>query len=195
MQRRALLASVGTGAIVGAGGCLVAPWSSDDPDDGTSTGDSVVTSTDIADQPCPPYDVDTGSAVCSHTVDTDEASVYLETDRERGKIANGIPTELITLTLHNESPEDLAVDPHGWRIRHNDGSGWEDVPREVRREDDLTVEAGGEASWTFLLAYESVQADPELEPGLYAAELAVPDPGDTDDRVACIALVRLDANE
>lgn len=195
MQRRALLASVGVGAITSVSGCLVESGSSDDPDDGTSTPDTDPTSTDIADQPCPPYEVDHGSAVCSHTVDTDSATVYLETDRERTSVANGLPVERITLTLHNESAGELTVDPHGWRIRHDDGSGWEEVPQEVRRDGDRTVEAGGEASWTFLLAVESVQEDPELEPGLYAAGLDVPDPEDPDGRIACIALVRLDAAE
>lgn len=136
-KRRALLASVGAGAIASVGGCLVESGSSDDQDDdGAPTGDAVVTSTEIADQPCPPYEVDSAGAVCSHTVDTDAAAVYLETDRERSSIANGLPVDRITLTLHNESAEELSFDPHGWRLRHNDGSGWEEVQPAVRRDGD-----------------------------------------------------------
>ena len=196
MQRRALLTSVGAGAIASVGGCLVETGSSDDPDDdGTSTPEADPTSLEIADQPCPPYEMDSAGAVCSHTVDTDAAAVYLETDRERSSFANGLPVDRITLTLHNESAEELSIDPHGWRLRHNDGSGWEEVQPEVRRDGDRTLQPGGEESWTFLLAVESVREEPELEPGLYAAELAVLDPADPDDRVACLALVRFDAAE
>lgn len=196
MQRRALLASVGAGAIVGVSGCLVESGTSDDPEDGdTPTDRTDTTSTDIADQPCPPYEIDRARTVCSHTVDTDSAAVYLEADRDRSTIANGIPVERIPLTLHNRSSEELAFDPHSWRIRYNDGSGWEEIQPAVRRDGDRSLQPGGEESWTFLLAVESVQEGPELDPGLYAAEIDVPDPESPDDRIACIALVRLDAAE
>lgn len=197
MHRRRVLAHVGTGAVLGSVGCLSAPLptgDSEQPSDSPESGDG--TDPQIPDtktQPCPPYETDRESVVCSHTVDPASAAVSLESRPKRSTVADGIPETEISLTLRNNSASELTFNPYSWHIRTNTGADWHDIQQDRAGNGTLTVPAGETQTWSLVDAVTAVRDDPELEPGLYAAELTVPAPTREDDSIACIALVRLDA--
>ncbi len=94
MNRRNLLAHIGAGSIVGIAGCLGDAERSDDPEAGNeSDGDADSTTPEIDHQPCPAYETERDSAVCSHTVDTDTASVYIEPNPESSTLNDGTPVD------------------------------------------------------------------------------------------------------
>ncbi|ADD06784.1 uncharacterized protein Nmag_3234 [Natrialba magadii ATCC 43099] len=197
MHRRRVLAHVGTGTVIGTVGCLSVPLptgdsgqSSDSPESRDGADSQIP---DIRTQPCPPSETDRESAVCSHTVDPDSATVSLESRPKRSTVADGVPETEISLTLRNDSASELTFNPYSWHIRTNTGAGWHDIQQDRAGNGTLTVPAGEVQTWSLVDAVTAVRDDPELEPGLYAAELTVPAPTQEDDSIACIALVRLDA--
>jgi len=185
MKRRHLLAGIGAGAACLAG-CLGTDGTPDGTD-GTPRPDGPA----IDDQPCPPYETDRDRAVCSHTVETDDEPVSLTVDPERGSLSDGTTDDEHTLTLHNQSDMDLTFNPNSWRFRYDGGSGWRPLQAELAGDGHVTLQAGETRSWTFMEAVGTIQENPELEPGLYAAELGVPDPDGDDEWLACLALCRL----
>lgn len=148
----------------------------------------------IDDQPCPPYATDRDRAVCSHTVDLDTASVYLAPDAPSSTLNDGTPVDGITLTLYNQSGTDLRFNPHSWRIWYRSDAGWSELDQQQAGDGVVTVSANSNYAWSFLEAVESIRDDPELNPGLYASEIDVPDP-DTDEWIACIAVIRFEPAE
>ena len=196
MNRRNLLSHIGGGSIVGIAGCLGGAETPDEPEAGNESDGEVDTLTpDIDDQPCPLYETERDSAVCSHTVDTDTASVYIEPNPESSTLNDGTPVDDITLTFYNQSSNELTFNPHSWSIWHNSGTEWEELQQELSGDGRLTTSPDDTHSWSFIEAVESIQEEPAFEPGLYAAELGVPDPENSDEWVACIALVQLDTAE
>lgn len=198
MRRRRLLACIGVSATTIATGRLGVDVPSDDADltvDGAETGRKPEgedgTPDDPGDRSCPPYSTDRERAVCSHTVDEESASVYLDADPETTGLDDCEPAEPITLTLENRSSGDLRFNPASWSIWHDPGDGWTELPPEISGDGVTTLPAGETHSWTFLEAVESIRPEPNLEPGRYAAELGVPDPAG-GGWLACIALVRLE---
>lgn len=164
----------------------------DDPDDSRSTGESDTANCDIEDRPCPPYETNHDSAVCSHVVDTDAVTVYLAPNPACGTVQDGRPVDEIRLTFYNHSETELTFNPHSWSIRRHSDADWAELHQESSGGGKVSVSPDGTYSWSFVEAVESIRSDPELEPGLYAAELGVPDPGNRDRWVACIALVQLE---
>lgn len=183
MNRRRFLAHVGAGTVVAVGGCLGATGTRSDSD-GT-----IRPAMDA--QPCPPFSIDRDRAVCSHTVDRDTASVYLDPEPHSSTLNDGTPAEEITLTLHNQSATDLRFNPHSWRIWHQSDSDWTELQQHSTGDGVVTVHTSNTYTWSFLEAVESIQAEPEVHAGLYAGEISVPAPA-TDDWIACIALVRFE---
>lgn len=214
MNRRSLLALVGAGSLTAFMGCLEGTETPADeeeaasPSDGSTEGtgststDSVEDTdtanpenTDLDEQSCPPYETQRDRAVCSHTVNTDTATVYLDADPNKSGLTDGKPDGEITLTLHNQSSSDLTFNPNSWEIGFNRGSEWEEFQRQKSGDGDVTVPADETHSWSLMDAVESIQDNPDLEPGVYAAELGVPDPETSDEWIACIALVQLNSSE
>lgn len=181
MHRRRLLVTLCAGAIGAIAGC------SGDGDSSTPTADVPT----IDEQDCPPYAIDLDGAVCSHTVESTNAAVYLDANPTTAVLSNGTPTSEITLTLHNESTTDLEFNPHTWTISRRLDSGWQPLEEEIAGDEKVTLAGGETYSWSFVEAVESIRTDPTLDPGLYAAEIGVPDPRSNEAWLACIALVRL----
>lgn len=196
MNRRRLLASIGAGSLVGLAGCLGDATPLDDRDGGnTATGGTESTPPEGADQPCPPVETARDSAICSHTVDPATTAMYLEPEPSRTTLRDGTLVDEITLTFHNQSSTELTFNPYSWRIWHTSGTEWAELQRELAGDGRLTVTPEDTHSWTFTEAVESIQENPALVPGRYAVELGVPDPENTDEWIACIALVQLDPPE
>lgn len=186
MQRRRYLAAVVSGFTATSAGCLGIGATPEG-----ETGDPTPAPPTIADQPCPPSPTDRGGAVCSHTVDTDAASVYLTASPRSATLADGTPTAEITLTLHNESTRNLTFNPHSWTISRKASGGWETMEEEQVGDGRVTVPPEGTHDWSFADAVTSIRHEPALDGGLYAAETGVPDPDTDGEWLACIALVRL----
>lgn len=164
--------------------------SASDRTGGTETPE---TCTETDGQPCPPFATARHRAVCSHTVEPNSASVYMDPHPGCSTLKNGTPGEEITLTVYNQSSQDLSFNPYSWRIWHGGGGEWTELEQEVSGGGRVTVAARGTHTWSFLEAVESIQEEPALESGRYGAEIGVSDPRNSDVRVALIALVRLDA--
>lgn len=184
MQRRRLLATVASGVAATSAGCLgIGATSEGEPDDSTPAQPA------IADQPCPPTATDRDSAVCSHTVDTESASVYLAANPRSATLDDGTTTAEITLRLHNESPRDLTFNPHSWTLSWKGDDGWETMEEELVGDGRVTVPPEGTHDWSFVDVVTAIRDEPALDAGLYAAEIGVPDAD--GDWLACIALVQL----
>lgn len=162
------------------------------PDD-SGWEDTPATCAETADQPCPPFATARDRAVCSQTVESNAASVYIAPNPGCSTIDDGTPEDEITLTFYNQSARDLSFNPYSWRIWHDEGGGWTELEQEVSGSGTVTVAARDAYSWSFLEALEAIQEEPAPESGLYGAEIGVPDPRNSDAHVACIALVQLDA--
>lgn len=203
MKRRHLLARAGAGSIATAVGCLGSADPSDEPRDrdpnagGTEgdDGDGEPAVPAIDGQPCPPFETVRDRAVCSHTANADAAPVALEPSTERAVLADGRPAEEISLTLTNRSAHPITVNPYSWTVRVDSGSGWTAFWREYTADSHRTIAPFEAHSWSFTDVVESVRREPVLEPGRYAAELGVPDPGSDREWIGCIALVALEAAE
>jgi hypothetical protein len=117
--------------------------------------------------------------------------VYLEPTPGQSTLDDGLPTDEITLTLHNQSASDLTFNPHSWRIWHTGDTDWWELDQQLSGNGKLTVSPDETHSWSFTEAVESIREAPTFEAGVYAAELGVPDPNQSDAWVACIALVTL----
>lgn len=206
MDRRRVLALFGAGAVVGLAGCSGGGDTLGDPGERndserasttarTPTGDANPDDSLAADRPCPPYSTSRSRAVCSHTVDTASAPVVLEPAPARTALESGAPEEEVSLTLHNRSSSDLTFNPRSWRIWHNPGTGWSELARQLSGDGTLTLSSGAVHSWSLTEAATAIRENPVFEPGLYAAELGVPAPGQGDAWLACIALVELSAAE
>lgn len=203
MNRRQVLAQIGSGTVVTLAGCISGAESSGTPDSQPSpdqespsptTNDSSPSDPAVSDYACPPYDSDRDRAVCSHTVATDSEPVYLEPTPVQTTLDDRTPSEEITLTLHNQSATDLTFNPHSWRIWHTDDANWTELDQQRSGNGTLTVSSNETHSWSFTQAVESIRDDPAFETGVYAAEIGVPDPNQSNEWVACIALVKLGSN-
>ena len=203
MKRRQLIAGVCGGSIATVVGCLgSADWSAE-PDERGSNADGAETDDRdgersipaIDDLSCPPFETVRDRAVCSHTDGADAAPIALEPSTERAVLEDGRPVEEITLTLTNRSTRPITVNPYSWTVRVDSGSGWTAFWREYTADSRRTVPPNEDHSWSFTDVVESVRHEPVLEPGLYAAELGVPDPGSDREWIGCIALVALEAAE
>lgn len=196
MNRRDLLFSIGVASVIGIAGCLGDAETPNGPETDTeSNRNAATTPSDGDDKRCPPYETERDRAVCSHTVDPDTEAVYIEATPKGSTLKDGTPGDDITLTLYNQSDHDLVFNPHSWRIWHNSETGWEELQQELSGNGRRTTSPNATHSWSFMEAVESIQEEPILEPGLYAAELGVPSPESSDDWIACVALVELDSAE
>lgn len=181
MRRRRLLATIGTGAVTAVAGCAGGS------DATTPTGDVPT----INGRDCPPYPTDRDGAVCAHTVEPTTAAVYLDAEPTAAALSEGLPASEITLTLHNESTSDVTFNPHSWTISRWTDAGWDPLDEQVTGDGVVTLTGGETRSWPLREAVAAIRTDPALDPGLYAAEIGVPDPETEEDWLACIALLRL----
>ncbi len=163
-----------------------------DSDTGETPSNSDSSDTEFSDVECPPFDSEASATVCSHTVDTDAASIYLDASPAETALPNDEPSEEITLTLNNTSDGSTRFNPHSWHIWHNSESGWMELEQTIVGDGVMTLEAGDSMSWSFMEVLTGIQHDPDLEPGRYAAEIHLPDPVTGED-TGCIALLDLQA--
>ncbi|RYJ14310.1 hypothetical protein ELS19_10320 [Halogeometricum borinquense] len=202
MKRRALLASLGAGSVLGFAGCLSDTGTQDGSDGVTETTNRTASGTETdmntpntpntpASLPCPPHTPTHDEAVCSHTVDPETAQVYLEPRPSRRTLADGLPSEQISLTLHNQSDTELTFNPYSWTIRRHSQSEWQQLQLQPTADGTLTLSSGESQSWTLQEVINSGREETDLNPGTYTAEIGVPNP-ETDAWISCIAIIRLD---
>jgi hypothetical protein len=169
--------------MAGVAGCTGLAAESGAPDSTPSTG-TTTTRTAFSEYGCPPTEFDEKPVVCSHTVDTESASVYLLVSRTPAE------SETPTLTLHNDSSTELTFNPHSWSIKRKQASGWEPIEKRMSGDGKLTVAPGEIHAWTFEEVVRSINQQVALDPEIYAASITVPDP-DSSEWIRCLALVRL----
>ncbi|WP_248516538.1 COG1470 family protein [Salinarchaeum laminariae] len=140
------------------------------------TRGSSVSNRPLTEYDCPPFEggEDWKPTVCSHTVDTAAAEIFLQPSVER----IDDPGEL-TFTLTNDSDRTLHVDPWDWALRTQGSDGWRAIeytggiasgslelpPGETHEWDAMEI-ADYFADWQF-----------EFPPGTYLAGVRVADPG------------------
>ncbi len=176
MKRRDLLVATST-AVAGLSGCST---SDTQPNDTAPPEDATVP---LSEYDCPPHGSSEEPVVCSYTVDTDSADIYLLTD----------PTtrsETPTLTLYNNSSSDLEFNPFQWTVMQQESSGWMPVEKRSSGNGSLVIAAGETHSWTFEEVVESINEQVPLGVGTYTASIEVPNPRGSN-WIRCVALVRL----
>lgn len=183
MKRRELLATLST-SLVGFTGCLnsaTAPGErTTNPPTGTTT-----TPIPISAYECPPHDSYAGAAVCSQTVDTESARVYLLPSKTTVDASTGT----VELTLYNQASTELVFNPYQWSIMTKVSSGWESIEKRMSGDGRLTVSAGETHTWTFEEVVGFINEQVTLDSGTYTAGISVPNPN--ADWIRCIALFRL----
>jgi len=132
-------------------------------------------------------------AVCSHTVDPESAPVYLEATPSRSTLADGMPSEEVSLTLYNQFDTDITFNPHSWTVRRRSEEEWQKVRFQSTGDGTATLSSGESRSWTLTQVVESHREDAKFEPGTYTAEIGVPRP-ETDGWISCIATIRLESS-
>lgn len=177
MKRRDLLIAAST-AVTGLSGCARSV-SDTQPNDTASPAD---TTAPLSEYDCPPNGPTEGPVVCSHTVDTDGADIYL--------LTNPTHSETPTLTLHNDSSSDLEFNPFQWTVMQQQPSGWVPVEKRSSGNGRLVVAASETHSWTFEEVVNSINEQVTLDAGTYTASIDVPNPRGSN-WIRCIALVRL----
>jgi hypothetical protein len=178
MERREFLVAASISVACLAGCARVTPGAE-------SGGTPSPTSIDepLSEYGCPPDGPADEPVVCSHTVDTDAADVYLLTD----------PTsrsETPTLTLYNESTSTLEFNPYQWSVTERTSSGWGPIERRQSGNGRLVIAAGETRSWTFGEVVDYINERRTPDAGTYAASIDISEPGGSD-WIRCTALVRL----
>lgn len=135
---------------------------------------------------CPPYGSSLDGFVCSHTVDTESANVYLLPSKTR---ADASP-ETVELTLYNKSSAELKFNPYQWSIMMEKPSGWESLEKHISGNAKLTISSGDTHAWTFGEVVDFINEQATLEEGTYTAAISVPNP-DGSDWIQCLALIHL----
>lgn len=220
MDRRRLLATVGT-AVVATAGCLTDPpadtdttdstQSTDEPADGPATtspdGTAEMSPDDdrFADVPCPSFSK-ADRTNCWHTVDPASASVYLEPDSELLAETNDDVVETLSFVLHNETGGDFGLNPHAWSIYRRTDGEWTRVAPDEYIEPWYTLADGETYTWRVSLEpHPSPNADDELdvvqplEDGTYAFHVSGhvesgPDEGTAIECIALFAVQRAGSN-
>lgn len=163
------------------------PTESDSPAD---TGESDAPA--VGDESCPPYESDADRTVCSHTADPSSASVLLEASPVRTTLADGQPSEEITLTFTNRTGSEIGFNPNSWYVWQQTGGEWQELEQEWTGHGKVTVAAGETHTWSFVEAVSAIQPEPQFDAGRYAATIHVPAP-EGDGEIACVALLELEA--
>ena len=220
MNRRALLATLGT-ATVATAGCLGdggdRPNDDDEPspdetDTDTPGGDGTRTDdgdprpeTPFADAECPSFSEGVDRTVCWPTDETDAESVYLDASSVAFEPSPGDGSvESIEFVLHNESGEPFGLNPHAWAIKRQTDSGWEHVAPEEWIEPWYTVESGQRYTWrlsveqrTQAMAERTMAITEDLTDGTYAFQITgiAGESGEDSRNVECIALFEVQRRE
>lgn len=176
MKRRTVLATACT-SLAGFTGC-----SSGAPPPGTRPSSPPP----LAEFDCPPHDSNPVTVVCSHTVDTESANVYLLPSAPTIDAA----TRTLELTLHNNSTTELAFNPYQWTIMRKATAGWEPVEQRLSGDGRLTLPPGETQTWTFQQVMDFINENVTANTGTYTASINVPNPADSD-WIRCLALFRL----
>lgn len=177
MKRRTVLGAACT-SVAGLAGCTGFR-------SGAATG-SPTSSTPIAEYGCPPYDPTLDGYVCSHTVDTESACVYLLPT----KATTDASAETVDLTLYNESSTGLEFNSYQWEIMVQQSAGWEAIETRISGDGRVTIPPGDTHTWTFSEVVDSINEQVTVDAGTYTAAIGVPNPEESD-WIQCLALIRL----
>ncbi|WP_254537887.1 hypothetical protein [Halomarina litorea] len=120
--------------------------------------------------------------MCSQTVETDTASVYLLPSPTVGDAPDSLE-----LTLTNESEADLTFNPYSWSVWKKSASGWSEIEQESSGGGKLTVAPGDSETWTAKTVVGYINESATLNSGAYSAAINVPNP-DGDDWITCLAV-------
>jgi hypothetical protein len=171
MQRRALLATLGTATALTAG-CLNRggePTATDGPGGSpNTTTDDTATATDepteptdeptdgpggtpqdpLSGVPCPSFAEGVDRTVCwpygdlaDEPLYLDASSVVLEPTADDGEVAS------LEFVLHNGSEQSFGLNPHDWSIWRRTEDDWSFVAPEEHVEPWYTVESGATYTW------------------------------------------------
>jgi len=177
MNRRSLLATTCV-SLVGFAGCSRSD---------TKQGPQTTSSKRISEYDCSPHDIDVESAVCSHTVDSEAASVYLLPSKPTGAES---PSE-VDLTLHNESSTELEFNPYQWEINKRSNAGWVPIEAHSSGTGQLTLSPSETHKWTFGEVIDFINKSATVDSGTYTASIRVPRPEDSG-WIRCLSLFRLE---
>lgn len=198
MQRRTIIAAIGSTFLAGAGCISNSDAETEDPsntdaddgspsnpdtDDGTPAetdpgqGDAVGASfEDIA---CPSFVDDPDRTVCSHTTAPGETRVYPTVSRDVFTPTTGDDTvETMEVSVHNESEERFGFNPHSWEIHRRSDGGWTHIAPDEYVEPWYNLKAGETYSW--VLGVESgnspegerkLSLTQDLDSGTYAFQI------------------------
>lgn len=177
-SRRAVLYAVGIGST------LLSGCTSREVEQSTAPTATPVSADEIASFECPPYDGG-DATVCSQTVETDSAPVYLLPSPTVGDAPDSLE-----LTLANESATDLSFNPYSWSVRKKSASGWSEIEQEWSGGGTLTVASGDSETWSVETVVGYITESATLNSGAYSAAINVPNPNG-DDWITCLAVFGL----
>lgn len=172
MQRRALLAALGSSAALGTAGCLGDPMASDaEQSDGPTSDrpiadDPTTVTTDDATNPdslgvppaesdCPVRDPDsTVRVVCTPVGETPSAGTGLTSSAE----SVTLPEDTIEFTLRNTTDTRLKTNFYGWALWQRTGDDWLHVAPEFYPQPLMSLAPGESHRWTLTTGAETQDA-------------------------------------
>lgn len=123
MNRRRFLQEVGTGTVVGTGGCLSLPTTSSDAPARTRTPPQSPPGRPTDEQPYPPYTsepYDADRVIGYETIDPDTAPLYLEPSVG----SRTLPGASSSFTLHNRGDRPFMTNDYSWTIHRWEADRW-----------------------------------------------------------------------
>lgn len=155
MHRRTFV-SVLVPAIAAVAGC-------------SSSSSPSVSEQPIAEYGCPPAGVDESGLDCSQMDEGADAEVLLEPSPESATD----PAE-ITLTLRNESAEQLEFNPASWQLWVEQNGDWERIEQTTIGDAYDELPAGESRTWTAADVPELIRGDDfSFDPGTYLAAISI----------------------
>lgn len=180
MKRRSLLALIG--GTVAASGCISSG------DTGTTPAITDPDPKALSRYPCPPYAAPGDlRAVCSHTVNTDKANVYLLPSPTK----TAFPRDELQFTIYNKSASVLNdFNPYEWSIWKVTEGEWTKVKRRSFGSGKIDLSPGQHKTWDANEVIGFVNSSFQFTVGVYAVEISVPYPSN-NTWTRCIALFRI----
>ncbi|GAB3681698.1 hypothetical protein GCM10028857_06300 [Salinarchaeum chitinilyticum] len=135
----------------------------------SSSSSPSVSEQPLADYGCPPGGVDESGLDCSQVDDGADAEVLLEPSPE----STSDPAE-VTLTLRNESSEQLEFNPASWQLWVEQNGDWDRIEQTATGDGYEELPAGDSRTWNATDVPDLIrQSEFDFEPGTYLAAISI----------------------
>jgi len=135
----------------------------------SSSSSPSVSEQPISEYDCPPDGVDESGLSCSQTDDSEGSAVVLEPSLE-----STTDPDAITLTLRNESSEQLEFNPASWQLWVEQNGDWDRIEQTTTGDAYEELAAGESRTWNATEIPDLIrQSEFSFDPGTYLAAISI----------------------